>query len=313
VEAVGCASGVPACAEGVAACIRLARMQRVMAVSFVANGPLHYLDPGEGDYAVGDWVLHPTDSGPEVARCVWAPENIDDTGLVDLPRSAGHATNRDLERDTRNRAVRAEAEVVAKHLIAEHQLPMKVVGIDYVDTSDDFDHQVVVYFNAPGRVDFRGLLGDLARSLRARIDLRQVGDRDAARLIGGIGSCGRELCCATFMTEFEPISMRLAKLQNRPANPLQISGACGRLMCCLKYEQPLYLDFERTAPAVGERVTSPAGTGVVVGHSAPGQSVTVRTDDGEVARCPLESVCATSRARKERSGRLKRRTKASHD
>ena len=115
------------------------------------------------------------------------------------------------------------------------------------------------------------MVGELARSLQARIDLRQVGARDAARLVNGLGSCGRELCCATFLTNLEPVSLRMAKAQDLPANPLRISGACGRLMCCLKYEHPLYVEFARNAPAIGSKVTTDEGDGVVVGHSVPGR------------------------------------------
>ena len=134
---------------------------------------------------------------------------------------------------------------------------MKVMGVDYLDSGTDFDELIVIYFTAPHRVDFRALVSDLARALQARIDLRQVGSRDGARLVGGLGSCGRDLCCATFLTDFEPVSLRMAKLQDLPANPLRISGACGRLMCCLKYEHPLYVEFAQSAPAIGSQVTTP--------------------------------------------------------
>ena len=134
----------------------------------------------------------------------------------------------------------------------------------------------MIYFTAPHRVDFRTLVSELARSLRARIDLRQIGSRDAARLVGGLGNCGRDLCCATFLKDFEPVSLRMAKVQDLPPNPLKISGACGRLMCCLKYEHPLYAEFARTAPAVGEQVALDEGDGVVVGHQVPADSVVIR-------------------------------------
>lgn len=278
-----------------------------MAVAFVANGQLHYLDPGEQRYRVGDWVLHPTSAGPEVCRVVWAPEEVDAEGFVGLPVCEGLASPEDVARDAENRRIRAEAEVVARALVLQHELPMKIVGVDYLDRGIEFDHLVVIYYTSPERVDFRALLGDLARSLRSRIDLRQVGARDATRISGGVGSCGRELCCSTFLTDFEPVSQRLARVQGLPTNPLQISGACGRLMCCLKYEAPMYTDFLQQAPAIGAEVTSPAGDGVVIGHSVPGNSVTVRTPDGEVVRCPLESVCSKSQGRKERSASLLKR------
>jgi cell fate regulator YaaT (PSP1 superfamily) len=208
---------------------------------------MYYLDPGEHDYRVGDQVLVPTESGPEVAECVWAPEWVDEEGFSELPVCAGLAGPEHLERDATNRRRRAEAKLAARKLIKRNQLPMKVVAVDFVDSGIDFDQLVVIYFTAPHRVDFRALVSELARTMHARIDLRQIGSRDAARLVGGLGNCGRDLCCATFLKDFEPVSLRMAKVQDLPPNPLKISGACGRLMCCLKYEHPLYAEFARTA------------------------------------------------------------------
>lgn len=258
-------------------------MARVMAVSFERHGVLYYLDAGEQDYAVGEAVLYPTQHGPEVALCVWPPQETE-TG-VDFPLCAGPASQSDLERDAANRRRRAEARLVAERLVAEHDLPMKVLAVDYVDRSDDFDQQVVVYFSAPSRVDFRALLGDLARSLRARIDLRQVAARDAARLIGGIGGCGRELCCTTFLSEIEPVGQRLARIQVPAGNPLQITGACGKLLCCLRYEHPLYLDFARSAPRVGSQVQFDGEDAQVIGHRVPDGTVLLKLVSGETRRC----------------------------
>ncbi len=269
-------------------------MTRVMAVAFERYGQLFYLDPGDAHYRIGDWVRYPTPDGPEVAQCVWAPEDID-SGFGELPRCAGPATEADLRRDRENRELRGRISEVAKDLIGRHGLPMKVVGVDYIDRSTLFDRVVAVYYTAPHRVDFRSLLGDLARALDARIDLRQVGNRDAARILGGVGLCGRDLCCTTFLDEIEPISMRLARVQSLPPNPLQISGACGRLMCCLTYEHPLYVDFLQRAPAVGERVEVDGERGTVTAHHVPEDAVSVRRHGGEIVRCPLESVCSVAR------------------
>lgn len=279
-------------------------MARVMAVTFETHGQLHYLDPGEQQWRVGQKVLYPTDHGPEVAQVVWAPEFVDSQNLTGLPVCAGEATDQDLRRDEENRRHRAETMTVAKALIAQHQLPMKVVGVDWIDRSDEFDVMAAIYFTAPGRVDFRALISELARSLHARIDLRQVASRDATRISGGIGSCGRDLCCSTFLTDFEPVGLRLAKVQDLSPNPLAIQGQCGKLMCCLKYEHPLYAEFKKVAPAVGDRVDSPIGEGTVIGHSVPGQSVTVRNRQGEIARCPLVEVCPSSLRRRERDVKL---------
>jgi len=273
-------------------------MARVMAVSFERYGRLYYLDPGDSMYAVGDKVLVPTDSGPEVAECVWAPEWVDDDpAYADLPLCAGKADQADLDRDAANRRRRAEAKLVAKKLIKKNDLPMKVVAVDFLDSGAEVDQLVVIYFNAPHRVDFRALVGELARSLRARIDLRQIGSRDAARLTGGLGSCGRDLCCATFLKDFEPVTLRMAKLQELPPNPLRISGACGRLLCCIKYEHPLYADFARQVPAVGQRVTTDEGEGTVVAHQVPADSVLVRMSaSGAMTSCSRASVCGSRHA-----------------
>ena len=290
-------------------------MARVMAVSFERYGRLYYLDPAGREYAVGDRVLVPTESGPEVAECVWAPEWVDpaETGFLDLPVCVGPATSADLDRDDANRRRRAEARLVAKQLIKKNNLPMKVVGVDYVDSGGKFDQLVVIYFTAPERVDFRVLVGELARSLRARIDLRQIGARDTARILGGIGNCGRDLCCATFLKSFEPVSLRMARLQDLPPNPMRISGACGRLMCCLKYEHPLYTKFASEAPAIGERVETEEGEGVVVAHQVPADSVLVRVSaSGSTVSCSRASVCGSRHAYEARgTGDQGRRSAAS--
>ncbi len=269
-------------------------MARVMAVSFERYGRLYYLDPGERDYQVGDRVLVPTESGDEVAECVWAPEWVEDGGFGDVPRCAGPAQERHLQRDAENRRRRAQAKLVAKKLIKGHALAMKVVGVDVISATPRDDGLTVIYFTAPHRVDFRVLVGDLARALSSRIDLRQVGARDAASLTGGLGSCGRDLCCATFLKNFEPVSLRMAKAQDLPPNPLKISGACGRLMCCLKYEHPLYVEFAAEAPPLGSSVTTDAGEGVVVGHSVPADALLVRMkDSGAVSSCSRSGVCGS--------------------
>jgi cell fate regulator YaaT (PSP1 superfamily) len=146
-------------------------------------------------------------------------------------------------------------------------------------------------------VDFRALVKDLTGRLRARVELRQIGPRDEARLQGGIGPCGRDLCCATFLKDFEPVSVRMAKDQDLPVNPLRIAGACGRLMCCLKYEHPLYQDFHASAPRYGETVETPEGLGTVVGHNVPADQVIVKlAEDGRRTSCPKASVCGSRKA-----------------
>lgn len=264
----------------------------MMAVSFQRNGRLYYLDPGPYQATVGTKVLVPTDSGPEVAECIWAPQWVDDD-ITGLPVCAGLADEQDLHRDESNRSRRAEARVTTRRLVRQHELPMKIIAVDYLDKLNVF----TVYFSAPHRVDFRGLVRDLATRLRARVELRQIGPRDEARLQGGIGPCGRDLCCATFLKDFEPVSVRMAKDQDLPVNPLRIAGACGRLMCCLKYEHPLYQDFHASAPRQGEHVETPDGPGTVVGHNVPADQVIVKlAEDGRRTACPKASVCGSRKA-----------------
>ena len=264
----------------------------ICAVTFTDKGRLYYADPGSLRPAVGDHVLYPTEDGPEVAQVMWAPQWTSEE-IGGLPVLAGLASADDLAALATARRKRADGRVAARRLIREHGLPMKVVGVDHVLASN----RTVIYFTAPHRVDFRALVRDLGATLRGRVELRQLSARDSARVQGGIGSCGRDLCCATFLTDFEPVTIRMAKDQDLPLNPLRISGACGRLMCCLKYEHPLYQKFQAEAPAIGSRVTTPDGDGRVVAHSVPRDSVVVRLDaDGSRCSCSRASVCGSRQA-----------------
>ncbi len=281
-------------------------MGQLCAVSFNRYGRLFYLDPGEHRPKVGDLVLVPTEDGAEVAECVWAPEWTDED-TDGFPRLLGLAGPDDVRRDEQIRRAKADAKVAAKRLIRAHDLPMKVVAVDHIlsgggaASGSSTGAKTTIYFTAPHRVDFRALVRDLGATLRCRVELRQLSARDSARVQGGIGSCGRDLCCATFLTDFEPVTIRMAKDQDLPLNPMRISGACGRLMCCLKYEHPLYQQFQATAPAVGERVSTPDGPGRVVGHSVPRDAVTVRLDaDGSRCSCSKASVCGSRQAYESR-------------
>ena len=187
------------------------------------------------------------------------------------------------------------------------ELPMKITAVDYVGPENVF----IVYFSAPHRVDFRALVRDLGGRLRARVELRQIGPRDEARLQGGIGPCGRDLCCATFLKDFEPVSVRMAKDQDLPVNPLRIAGACGRLMCCLKYEHPLYQDFRKDAPPIGATVTTPgAGDGAraqrAFGHGggeAGRRRAGLRLPEGQRVRLPAGLRADARQARTRRAAR----------
>lgn len=280
-------------------------MGMLCAVAFNKYGRLFYLDPGEFTPRVGEKVLVPTDDGPQVADCMWAPQFIDED-TSGFPRLVGLADEADLRRDAFIRQRKAEGRIAANRLIREHQLPMKVISVDHSPAAEDVPAddlpwgagpRTTIYFTAPHRVDFRSLVRDLGATLKCRVELRQLSARDSAKIQGGIGSCGRDLCCSTFLTEFEPVTIRMAKDQDLPLNPMRISGACGRLMCCLKYEHPLYQDFHATAPALGEPVSTPDGDGRVVGHSVPKDAVVIRLNaDGSRAVCPKASVCGSRKA-----------------
>lgn len=254
-------------------------MRRVIGVTFGPNERLHYLDPADESYAVGDAVVMPTDAGGEVAHCVWRSDAVE-WGGPELPKALGPADLAAVARDERNRARRDEIRTVAGELIARQRLPMTVVGVDFLDDAEDAGRIAVIYFRAPHRVDFRSLVGELARTLRARVDLRQVGARDACSLIGGAGVCGRELCCRSSCPVTEPVSSRLSADQEAANGALQLAGACGRAKCCMTYEADAYADFASRAPAVGSVVATPGGEGVVSGHAMPTDSVWIRDADG---------------------------------
>ncbi len=268
-----------------------------MAVTYTPKGRLYYLDPGEHRPRVGDHVLAPTDTGPEVAQVVWAPEYVTDD-IGGLPVCVGIADAAALERDEANRKRRAGIRVAAQRLIREDGLPMKVTGVDWVDVGHESGRPTaIIYFTAPGRVDFRQLVRDLSLTLDCKVVLTQLGARDNARVQGGIGPCGRETCCSTFLVDFEPVTVRMVRDQDLAVNPMKISGACGRLMCCLKYEHPLYDDFKASVPAVGEPVDTPDGAGRVVAHDVPRDAVVIKlTASGERKVCDRADVCAARKA-----------------
>lgn len=271
-------------------------MGMLCAVTLVDRGRLHYAEPGGLTLEVGDKVLLPSDHGPVVGTVVWASEWVSDD-TTGFPVVLGRATDADISGQEDLRKEKARAVVATRKLAREHGLAMKVLAADpQADTG-----RTVIYYSAPERVDFRSLLRDLAATLQVRVELRQLGDRDAVRAVGAIGSCGRETCCSTFLKDYEPITLTMAKDQDLPTNPLRISGVCGRLMCCLKYEHPLYQEFKKSAPRIGSQVDSPDGPGTVVAHSVPTDSVVLRLNaDGSHQVCPRASVCGARKAYESR-------------
>lgn len=212
-------------------------MQIVVGVSFKKAGKVYYFDPSDLELRYGDKVIVETSRGIELGEVVINPKQVTETEIIQpLKKVIRKATLKDLEQLEINKEKEVEAYDICLKKIAKHDLPMKLVDVEYT-----FDNnKIIFYFTAEGRVDFRELVKDLAGVFRTRIELRQIGVRDEAKMIGGLGPCGLQLCCKTFLREFEPISIKMAKNQELSLNPAKISGICGRLMCCLRYECKAY-------------------------------------------------------------------------
>ncbi|MDH7479265.1 MAG: stage 0 sporulation family protein [Syntrophomonadaceae bacterium] len=231
-------------------------MQRVVGVRFKPAGKIYYFDPGSLELRFSDRVIVETARGIEYGEVVVGPKQVPEASLVQpLKTVIRRGTPEDELRVQENRRKEKEAFRICKEKIQEHGLPMKLIDVEYT-----FDNsKIIFYFTAEGRVDFRDLVKNLAAIFRTRIELRQIGVRDEAKMIGGIGSCGRVLCCRSFLGDFEPVSIRMAKDQNLSLNPIKISGICGRLMCCLKYESETYENQRTENRAVPEAARRETG------------------------------------------------------
>ncbi|MCM3791161.1 stage 0 sporulation family protein [Domibacillus indicus] len=237
-------------------------MCNVVGVRFKQAGKIYYFDPGDLGIQKEDYVIVETVRGVEYGHVVVGPKEVDEDDVVlPLKKVIRTADQKDRLAVQENSEAAIQAFETCTSKITEHNLDMKLVDVEYT-----FDrNKVIFYFTADGRVDFRELVKDLASIFRTRIELRQIGVRDEAKMLGGIGPCGRMLCCSTFLGDFEPVSIKMAKDQNLSLNPAKISGLCGRLMCCLKYENDEYEDARRELPDVGQKVTTPSGNGRVTG------------------------------------------------
>lgn len=231
-------------------------MVEVIGVRFRNVGKIYYFGPKDYEIHVGDHVIVETARGVEYGYVVLAPREVEDKTVVQpLKDVLRIASQEDEERELKNREKEKEAYQICLEKIKEHKLEMKLIDVEYT-----FDNnKVLFYFTADGRVDFRALVKDLAAVFRTRIELRQIGVRDETKILGGIGICGRPLCCHTYLTEFAPVSIKMAKEQNLSLNQTKISGACGRLMCCLKNEQETYEELNKKLPGIGDTVTTKEG------------------------------------------------------
>lgn len=231
-------------------------MKEVIGVRFRNVGKIYYFGPKDYQINLGDHVIVETARGVEYGYVVLAPNMVEDDAVVQpLKDVLRLATPEDEERELENREKEKEAFQICLKKIQDHKLGMKLIDVEYT-----FDNnKVLFYFTADGRVDFRALVKDLAAVFKTRIELRQIGVRDETKIMGGIGICGRPLCCHTYLTEFAPVSIKMAKEQNLSLNQTKISGACGRLMCCLKNEQKIYEELNKKLPGIGDTVLTPEG------------------------------------------------------
>ncbi|WP_163102924.1 PSP1 domain-containing protein [Peribacillus alkalitolerans] len=237
-------------------------MYDVVGVRFKKAGKIYYFDPGELQIPKDEFVIVETARGVEFGKVVIARKQVEENDVVlPLKKVLRIADPKDRLIVEENKSAAKEAYEVCSQKVSDHKLDMKLVDVEYT-----FDrNKVIFYFTADGRVDFRELVKDLAAIFRTRIELRQIGVRDEAKMLGGIGPCGRMLCCSTYLGDFEPVSIKMAKDQNLSLNPTKISGLCGRLMCCLKYENDEYETAKEQLPDLGELITTPNGKGKVVG------------------------------------------------
>lgn len=236
-------------------------MTEIIGIRYKPTGKIYYFAPNGIEAKVGDMVIVDSSYGTEIGRVCVANKMVDDSEIVSPLRPITRiATKSDLEIDAQNRINEKEAMKIANDLIKQHGLEMKLVDAEYSFGGS----RLSFYFTADGRVDFRELVKSLAGIFKTRIELRQIGVRDEAKLLGAVGVCGRTLCCNTFLDTFHPVSIKMAKEQGLSPNPMKISGNCGRLMCCLQYEQICYDDMLKIMPVVGATVMTPGGRGTVV-------------------------------------------------
>ena len=253
-------------------------MVEVAGIRFKKVGKIYYFSPGNLKLNSGDHVIVETSRGIEYGTVAVPSKTVSEEDIVPPLKSILRIATPDDDKQIEiNKQKEKEAMAVCQEKIRNHNLEMKLIDVEYT-----FDHnKILFYFSADGRIDFRELVRDLAGVFKTRIELRQIGVRDEAKMMGGLGICGRQLCCSLFLSDFEPVSIKMAKEQNLSLNPTKISGTCGRLMCCLKNEQEAYEDIIRNTPGVGSIVKTPDGKGAVTAVSALKGIITVAVEDGD--------------------------------
>ena len=254
-------------------------MATVISVRFKPAGKAYFFDPGELEIQKGDHVIVDTARGPECGEVVAGCHSVPDASVVQpLKPVVRMADSVDIRRMNQNRADEKRAFSICEERIRKHGLEMKLVEAEYtLDRS-----KILFYFTADGRIDFRDLVKDLAGVFHTRIELRQIGVRDESKMLGGLGICGQPFCCSRFLTNFQPVSIKMAKEQGLSLNPTKISGSCGRLMCCLAYEQKAYEYLNRITPQVGSEVRTPDGVGTVMEVNLVSGMLKVRCERADI-------------------------------
>ncbi len=267
-------------------------MPIVCGIKFRGTGKVYYFAPGEvQDLEVNDYVIVETARGKEMGQVTLPPHQVPEAEIVgELKSVLRRAVPADLLDAQHFRRQEADALVVCKEQVTKFSLPMKVINAEY-----NFDGTRLTFcFSSEQRVDFRELVRELARIFKTRIELRQIGVRDETKIMGGIGKCGRPLCCATWLTEFYPVSIRMAKQQDLPLSPMEISGCCGRLLCCLGYENDCYQEVKGRFPKVGKMVSTPKGVGKVIKVSVLKEVVIILLEDGSTVNLTAEELAGTA-------------------
>ena len=270
----------------------------VVGISFRSGSKTYFFDPGDLRLAVGDSVIVETARGIEFAKVAFGNRSMEASKVVHpLKKVIRRATEQDIRKNEENRISEHRAKEIGEEKIAKHKLEMKLVDVEYT-----FDNQkLLFYFTADGRVDFRELVKDLASVFRTRIELRQIGIRDETKMMGGLGVCGRPFCCSSFLTDFVQVSIKMAKEQNFSLNSSKISGCCGRLMCCLRYEHEVYEEALKTTPPVGSLVSTEHGNGYVIEARPLTQIVKVRLEDSTETKtlsCDAVTVLSAGKGRR---------------
>jgi cell fate regulator YaaT (PSP1 superfamily) len=262
-------------------------MPNIIGVRFKTAGKVYSFDPAGVDLKVYDYVVVQTSRGVELGQVTIAPKQVEASAVTsELKPILRKATEDDVKRAQSFAAKEADAVTECQKIIAMAKLPMKLVSAEYnLDGS-----RLTFYFTAEERVDFRDLVRELTTFFKTRIELRQIGPRDQAKMVGGLGRCGRHLCCGSFLTEFTPVSIRMAKDQDLPLDPMKISGVCGRLQCCLAYESEQYREAKAALPKRGQPVDTPSGKGVVIGGNPLKQTILVELETQAEAEFPLTQI-----------------------